>query len=208
MPVKNIIFDLGGVLLNIDYMLTQKAFEDLGVQDAGGVYSQAAQRTLFDDFETGRINTVNFLEGLKEFCPNGVSSAQLQEAWNAMLLDFPAHRLTLLHRMKERYRIFLLSNTNAIHFEGFNRIILEQHGIDNFASLFHKAYYSHELGMRKPDAEIFEWVLKDQGLAKEETVFIDDSIQHVEGAQTTGLKALFKDAGRDVTEVLDEAGIG
>ena len=128
--IKNIIFDLGGVLLNIDYALTIKAFESHGVSNFEEVYSQAKQTDLFDKFETGKITENEFIEGIKSLIRKDIQKNQILEAWNAMLLDFPKERLSLLQEASKHYRIFLLSNTNETHITAFEKIIEEP-------SLFH-----------------------------------------------------------------------
>ena|ERR1700741_4362952 len=197
--VKNIIFDLGGVILRIDYLLTEKAFKDIGCMDFEKKYSQARQLPLFDDFETGRISVQHFVNELKKMLEIEVSDTAVINAWNAMLIDLPASRLHLLKELKSKYRIFLLSNTNEIHIKGFEKIIYEQHGITGLGDYFEKVYYSCRVNMRKPDAEIFELVLKENSLEAGETLFIDDSIQHVEGALKVGLQAKLLSKGVDVS---------
>ncbi|MDR4987474.1 MAG: hypothetical protein RG741_01385 [Bacteroidales bacterium] len=113
--VKNIIFDLGGVLLNIDYGLTIAAFKKLGVEDFDGFFTQAAQHKVFDRFDTGHVTPGEFRDRLRRLSGLNLSDRQIDDAWNAMLLDMPADRIKLLQKVRRNYRIFLLSNTNAIH---------------------------------------------------------------------------------------------
>lgn len=196
---KNIIFDLGGVILHIDYLLTEKAFKALGCVDFEKKYSQAKQLPLFDDFEKGKISNEDFVKELKKMLDMNVSDTDIINAWDAMLIDLPASRLQLLAELKKKYRTFLLSNTNEIHIKGFEKIIYEQHGISGLEAYFEKVYYSCRVNMRKPDAEIFELVLNENGLNPRETLFIDDSIQHIEGALKAGLQAKLLSGGVDVS---------
>ena len=191
--IKNIIFDLGGVLLNLDYSRTKHAFEKLGIDNFDSIYSQAQQSNLFDLFETGKIDRHHFLDGMKQYLPPGITSEQITNAWNGMLLDLPIERLELLKTVSKNYRIFLLSNTNEIHIDAFEKILFDQHNLKGLEPLFEKVYYSSRIQKRKPNAEIFEFVMNENKLNLSETVFFDDSIQHIKGAERVGLTAIFVD---------------
>lgn len=203
--VKNIIFDLGGVILNIDYRLTAKAFKEIGVINFDEIYSQAKQGQVFDKLETGELTPDEFREYMKEI----VSSLQLSDidkAWNAMLLDLPVQRIDLLKKLKNKYRLFLLSNTNEIHVKCFRKIIESSYGENIFDAIFEHQYYSSDIGMRKPNAECFQYVLEKNGIEPSETLFIDDSIQHVEGARKLKINAYHLIPGEDITTLfLDKA---
>lgn len=182
-----IIFDLGGVILNIDYGLTKKAFEQLGLSDFDAIYSKAAQSGIFDLFETGQISSARFINHMLDHLPSGTTANQVVDAWNAMLLDLPQKKLDFLLQLKQNKRIFLLSNTNEIHVEKFNRIVHRATGNESLNPYFEKVYFSNVLGMRKPHAETFLHVCAENDLDVATTFFIDDSIQHVEGAREAGL---------------------
>lgn len=184
-----IIFDLGGVILNIDYNLTKVAFEELGIDDFDAIYSQAKQNDLFDLLETGQISSQHFINKMLDFLPSGTSPNKVVKAWNAMLLDLPKERLDLLKNLKAKYRTFLLSNTNEIHVDAFHSIIKKQHGLNNLDSFFEKTYYSNELQKRKPDVSTFIYLCEENNLDPKNTLFIDDSIQHIAGAREAGLNA-------------------
>lgn len=198
--IHNIIFDFGGVIINIDYKITIEAFKKLGIDNFDALYSQAAQSNLFDDIETGKISPQHFINGLLELLPNGISPNQVVHAWNAMLLDIPKSRIELLKQLSTKYRIFLLSNTNSIHIDAALRTWnkASDHPIE---SVFESIYLSHEVGMRKPNVEIFEYVCEQHELNMEETLFIDDSIQHIEGANKSGLQTLHLTGGLDIQDV-------
>ncbi len=183
----NIIFDFGGVILNLDYQRTTTAFQKLGVKDFAESYSQLEQDELFDRFERGEISPAIFRDGLRSAFLHSVSDEQLDRAWNAMLLDLPSVRLELLRKLGTEKRISLLSNTNEIHVESFEAALKRDHGLDDLSGLFEKVYYSCRTGMRKPETRIFEMVLREQGYSASETLFIDDSPQHIEGARKAGL---------------------
>lgn len=186
---KAIIFDLGGVIINLDYHRTANAFIDLGLKNFNEIYSKAQQSHLFDDFEKGIMPATEFRSELRRYLPHAISDEQIDAAWNAMLLDIPPARLEFLKQVGKKYRIFLLSNTNFIHVRAFTKMAEVVYGKKGLESCFEKHYYSCDMGMRKPDAEIFERVLADNKLIREETLFIDDSVQHIAGAGLVGLTA-------------------
>jgi glucose-1-phosphatase len=192
---KNIIFDLGGVILNIDYQLSIKAFQNLGIANFEMVYSQAQQERLFDLYETGHISSEDFINGICGKCGLALEKEGVIAAWNAMLLDLPMERLNLLEKLKSHYRTFLLSNTNEIHISAYSKYLSEEFGFASLGNYFEKQYLSYEIGLRKPDKEVFEFVLQENGLKPGETLFIDDSIQHIEGAKSAGIDAFHLTGG-------------
>ncbi|MFP4691471.1 MAG: HAD family hydrolase [Bacteroidales bacterium] len=205
MNIRNIIFDLGGVLLNIDYQATINAFKKLGMKDFDEFFTQAAQHQLFDRLDKGEVSPPAFREELRRLSGLEVSDEEIDSAWNAMLLDLPAKRLALLERVGKRYRTFLLSNTNSIHYPAYMDYLNRHYGIADLSDLFNKQYLSFQVGMRKPDRDIFRHVLSDQALQAGETLFIDDSVQHVKGAREAGLNAVWLDVQhREVSDLFTE----
>lgn len=203
MQIKNVIFDLGGVLLNIDYHLTIQAFVDIGMSNFQELFTQAQQSELFDKIEVGEISSDEFLAEIKALMPSYVSEVAIRTAWNAMLLDLPSERLDFLLAVKEKYNTALLSNTNSIHLESFYKELKKVHNLKSLDDYFHKVYFSCDLGMRKPNPEIFLRVCELEGFNPSETLFIDDTIQHVEGAKQAGLQALHLDVkNTDVINLL------
>lgn len=196
-----IIFDLGGVILNIDYHLTKEAFEKLGIEDFDVIYSQAKQTDIFDKLETGKISAQHFINKMLDFLPAGTSPNAVVKAWNAMLLDLPKVRLDLLSSLKQKYTTLLLSNTNEIHVDAFHAIIQQQHGLKNLENFFDTAYYSNELGRRKPDVDTFTHLCEIHQLNPSSTLFIDDSIQHIEGAKKAGLLAYHLKPGECIEDL-------
>ena len=187
--IKNIIFDLGGVILNIDYHLTINAFKQLGFDDFDKLFTKAQQTGVFDKLDKGLVTPAEFRDGIRQLANKPFTDEQIDNAWNAMLLDFPTPRLKLLEQIHNQYRTFLLSNTNQIHIEVYNQILHNTFGVKNLSHFFEKEYYSHEIHMRKPDAEIFEFIIHQNELRAEETLFIDDSEQHIMGAKSVGIHA-------------------
>ncbi len=195
--IKNIIFDLGGVIINLSYAATSQAFKNAGVQNFDDIYSKAHQNNLFDELDKGFLSPEAFCEEVRRLTGLALSNGQIYDAWNAMLLDIPAERLALIHELKKKYNIYLLSNTNKIHVEQFSKYIDQAHGLAYYFDCFHKTYYSCDIGMRKPDREIFEFVLKENNLNAAETFFIDDSIQHIKGAEPLGIKTYLLDVKKE-----------
>ncbi len=202
MAVKNIIFDLGGVILDIDYQLTESAFKALGGADFEALYSQARQTDLFDAFEKGEIEEAAFFFKLKSLMGLEVPQNALKEAWNAMLIGLPYENYSLLRKLTGRYRLFLLSNTNQTHINAFTKLIQRVCPMREFENLFEKVYYSNRIGLKKPDEAPFLKILAENGLSADETVFIDDSIQHVKGAAKTGIHAYLLEKGTSTEALL------
>jgi len=185
--IKNIIFDFGGVICDIDVNLTKKAFVELGWRTADQGRSISDSKGLFEQLETGVISPQQFRSELRKFFDRPVSDAQLDEAWNRLLLDIHPERIRLLEDLRGTYRIFLLSNSNEIHYNKYVRDFRERFGYPDFDALFEKAYFSFRIGLKKPSPEIFEYVLKESRLEPSETLFIDDTLMHVEGAAKAGI---------------------
>ena len=203
--IKNILFDLGGVLYHIDYNLTKKAFEKLGVNDFNTYYSQQQQNELFDNLETGKISSKEFISKMLEILPSS-SEEDVVDAWNALLIGFTKENINLLKYLSGKYKLYLLSNTNAIHIEKINNDLQDLFGYTALNEFFIKTYLSHEIGRRKPDIETFEWLLKDAGIKAEETLFIEDSVQHIESAKKTGIKTVMWVSNKPITAFfLDKA---
>lgn len=188
--IKNIIFDLGGVFLNIDFGLTNKAFIDLGVLQFNEMFTQHFSNPLFELLETGKISEEEFYEAFRQESKMHLTNEQIKFAWNALLLDFPPERIEWLEKIGKKYRIFLFSNTNQIHYDQFIADFTKQYPGKNFDAFFQKAYYSQHLGLRKPYPESFQAILDEQGLLPEETLFIDDTIKNVEAAKELGLQTI------------------
>lgn len=196
-----IIFDLGGVILNIDYHKTSQAFKSLGISNFDELYSQAKQNHIFDDLEKGLIEPKVFYDYVRSASQLGLTDDQIENAWNAMLLELPVHRIKLLQDIGKKYPIYLFSNTNEIHLNAFRQIIGRQHGnSDLLEDLFIETYYSHEINMRKPDANGFLKIIEDNQLDIATTLFIDDSEQHIIGANSIGLQTHWLNSG-DISDL-------
>ena len=200
--IKYIIFDLGGVLLNISYQNTIEEFEKLGMENSSAFYSKKLQTNIFNLLETGEISENEFIKVIKQSCKS-VTPKQILYAWNSMLLDLPKNRINLLINLKKEYQIFLLSNTNEIHISKFKNIMGEEE-YNKFYNLFNKIYYSHEIGMRKPNAEAFRLILDENNLKTKEVLFIDDSPQHIDGAKKLGIQTYHLKDDEEITTVFPD----
>ena len=202
--IRNVIFDFGGVLFEIDYELPAKAFEELGFPGFRNFYTQAAQNPMFDLLETGKVSNEEFLAFLKDMVPSATRE-QVLHAWNVILLHIMPEEVDVVKSVKRAgYRTFLLSNTNAIHVEEFEKMIASRMDIDDFKSAFELIYYSNELGLKKPYPETFLHVCALNQLDPKETLFIDDSLQHVLGAQQAGLQAYHLKPGERISRLMTE----
>jgi putative hydrolase of the HAD superfamily len=187
--IKNIIFDFGGVICNIDVTLTEHAFHKLGLQRFDKKKAVTDTAGLFEQFETGRISPDDFRCQVRSHFGSSLSDQVIDEAWNALLLDIPPERIRILEGLRKNYRIFLLSNSNKIHYDHYLNDFRIRYGFQDFDALFEKAWFSFNIGLKKPDPTIFKFVLQYSGLQPDETLFIDDTLIHVVSAQRTGLNA-------------------
>ena len=198
--IRNIIFDLGGVLLNIDPKKTIEAFGELGMEQLVGDKGHNYDHDIFYLMEQGKVSSDEFRKGVLKLLPNPVSYQQIDDAWTAMLLDFPAIRVQLLQSLHKQYNIFLFSNTNAIHVDKFHANFRQQHGLE-VTTLFDKDFYSNEIGYRKPSAESYHEIIRRAGINPVESLFIDDSYPNIEGATLAGLKGYWLEPGQKVEEI-------
>ena len=198
--IKHIIFDLGGVILNIDYRRPQEEFKKLGIADVEALYSKSSQTELFDLLETGQIGEDEFVERIQDLAGIKLRHSDVIHAWNSILLDYPLRRLQILQQLQLHYNLFLLSNTNEIHERAFNTLLQETCGYPSLAVFFDKVYLSHRVGLRKPNPAIFQMVLDQNGLTPSETLFIDDSPQHIESAAAMGIQTIHMKDGMSMEE--------
>src|SRR6266536_2310312 len=169
--IKAIIFDFGGVILNIDFNKISKAFADLGVEHFDEMYSQQKADHLFRHLEEGKLSEEEFYSAFRRSIQFTLTDEQIKNAWNALLVNYREEALQTLKRIRPKYKLYLLSNTNSIHVEAFNKMYNEQVGEGSLEDYFDKIYYSHEIGVRKPDKEPYEYVLKENNLNAAETLF-------------------------------------
>jgi len=186
--IKNLIFDLGGVIINLETARTFQAFAQLAGCSVEEVKSKISEVTFFNEYEKGMLADHEFRANISTFLNTKVTDDQIDTAWNAMLLDIPKEKYQLLLKLKSGYQVFLLSNTNNIHLQSVNQIVFNDTGRSGLGHYFHKDYYSHLMKMRKPDPEIFQRVLFENNLAANETLFLDDNVENIQGAKSLGIQ--------------------
>ncbi|UCG27258.1 MAG: HAD family phosphatase [Bacteroidales bacterium] len=185
--IRNIIFDLGSVLLDIDVDRTLSSFDEIGIpgRDLVAIYKE--KDNFFLLLERGEINANTFRDNLRNLSRNHLSNDQIDTAWNAMVIGFEAVKIELLKGLKNKYDLYLLSNTNEIHEPVYARQFIETSGGASLHEIFTKVYYSYVVKRSKPDPEIYRHVLNDARLIAEESLFIDDLQSNIEAAAEFGL---------------------
>jgi putative hydrolase of the HAD superfamily len=196
--IDAIVFDFGDVFINLNKNAVAAGFKKLGLKKW---HEDLNQLNL--QFEKGEINRHDFLNGIKIYIPDA-SITQIEKVWNSILADFPLYRLEFLQKLSKKYRLFLLSNTDAIHIANFEQSIGTSFYSD-FYDCFEKVYFSFEIGMRKPDSEIYEFVLNDQKLVAKNTLFIDDKKENTDAALSVGMQVWHLQVGKeDVLDLYDK----
>lgn len=200
--IKNIIFDFGGVLLNLDYNLTYAQLSEVMGVDVQSDNIPAQIFKIMLGYEKGEINTETFLWNLqKESSKLTPQPHKLIKAWNAMLLGWNPARFEFLERLRKDYKVYLLSNTNDLHLEWVMKDLKKNHKIKDFNSrFFDQTFYSNMMRMRKPEKKIYERVLKEAGIKGDETLFIDDNIENVIKARKVGIHAVCHDPNDEIIQ--------
>ncbi len=188
--INAIIFDLGGVLFDINYQNTADAFAKLGMNNFVSAYSQAQQNQLFDEFEKGNVSNEIFRNFIRENISHQLLDEEIDAAWCAMLIGMEPIKFETLKKVGAHFPIFLLSNTNAIHLPKVHEMIAQKTPENSLEKSFLHCYFSNQIHLRKPDAAAFEIILQENNLQPENTLFLDDSIQHIVGAQKIRLQAI------------------
>lgn len=201
--IKNIIFDLGKVLLNLDFNASILAFQKLGLSKDVLDNQHAYSDPVFYELEVGKVSPEEFCARVRKVLKNqDAADNQIEDAWYAMILDIPANRVKVVQELAKNYNVYLFSNTNKIHIDRLHKAFKAEHGID-FPSLFVKDYYSHEIHERKPDISSYQKVIELSGVNPDETVFIDDLEKNILGAQKAGLKTFWLKDGMEMTEIFE-----
>lgn len=196
--IRNIIFDFGGVLLNINPLLALEEFVKLSGIGREELWERLVNEKIFEKYDTGEYTSDRFRDELRRILDKNATDQQLDDAWNALLLDFPVERVRLLQSLQPNYRVFLLSNTNEIHFKKYTLDFLIINGFE-MGTLFEKLYLSYEIGIHKPEAGIYAFVLENSKLIAGESLFIDDSPANVEAAAKLGFEGLHLSNGQEIT---------
>ena len=175
-------------MLDIDYQKCIGAFKNLGITNFDDMFSQFKADALFEKLETGELCDADFYSAIKKRTKSAISNTEIDNAWNALILHFRIESINVLEKLSHKYKLYLLSNTNNIHLKCFKKLFTQETGKASLDSCFIKAWYSNELGLRKPGAKIFEFVLQAENLNAAETLFIDDTFSNIETAQKLGFK--------------------
>ncbi len=201
--IKNILFDLGHVLLDLNFERSENHFKALLQEDFEKVYLGLHEQGHFLNYELGLFDEQAFIEKIKKGSRHQISEAAIIDAWNSMLVEIPPQRIQMLEELKNNFNVFLLSNTNATHIDWLDGHLQQAHKRDIRyfeQKLFQKAYYSHQLHLRKPNKDIYEFVLQNANLNPEETLFIDDREDNIEGARSLGIKGYCHSVGEEIAE--------
>ena len=189
--IENIIFDLGGVIINLNNKLTENAFVELGAKDFNQFFGHGFAASFFKEYEIGKITNEAFINNVKQLGElSKHSDEKIINAWNVMLLNFPKERIELIKELGKRYRIFLFSNTNGLHYEAVRKIYHDTFN-DEMDDLFEKTYYSHTHQMRKPDVSSYQFIINENKLNAASTLFVDDAFVNIQGAIHSGLQGLY-----------------
>jgi glucose-1-phosphatase len=207
--IRNIIFDFGGVICDLDIHRSVEKFAAFGEPKPEAVLPEADRQKKFQDlvdaYEMGLYSTQGFRNRIKEYYLKEPTNDQVDEAWNILLVGIPEHRIRLLETIRGNYRIFLLSNSNELHYNFYRKNFLEPFGYKEFSDLFERAWFSFRIGMKKPDHNIFDFVLHDKGLIPDETLFIDDTEVHIRSAESVGMNGLHLTPGQDISDLFTPA---
>jgi HAD superfamily hydrolase (TIGR01509 family) len=201
--IRNIVFDLGGVLLNIDPKKTIEGFARLGMKQLIDKKGHTYEHDIFYLMEQGKVSPKEFRNGVRKLISGEMTDKQIDTAWCAMLLDFPKVRVELLRKLRKNFKIYLFSNTNAIHVEKYHSDFRKQHGFE-VSTLFETDFYSNEIGFRKPASEAFQEIIRLSGIKPEESIFIDDSQLNVDAAIASGMKGYWLEPGLKIEEIFQE----
>jgi FMN phosphatase YigB (HAD superfamily) len=206
--IKNFIFDYGNVIFSIDFGRVQQSLKGLGISNVDEFYGHLKQDEIFDQFDRGHITAAEFRNRIREKAGNSsLTDEEIDTAWNSILVGIADGNHELLLSLKDKYRTFLLSNINEIHFDFIMKYLKKEFGFVNNDHLFEKVYYSHFTGMRKPEIAIFEKVLSENGLNPAETLFIDDSPQHLEAAKSLGIQTFLMTAPDTILAFAEREGL-
>jgi glucose-1-phosphatase len=201
--LKNIIFDLGNVIIDIDFPRSEQELKRILTNDLEEKLRNINQNDLFLRYEVGNITETEFLATLKNISEHEVENQAIIDAWNAMLIGFKPARFEMLLRLAKKYNLFVLSNTNKTHIDWVHNDLKNNHNIVDYeTNFFKKVYYSHEINLRKPNVEIYEYVLRDAKLIAEETLFIDDNFDNIEAAKTLNIQTIHHLLGNEIVDAL------
>lgn len=199
--IETIIFDLGGVILDISPAETERRFAELGIEVTHEMFHITPEKNPFTLLEQGAISHDEFYDGVRDAFGTDLTNDQIRYAWDGMLLGWTPERVELIKELRKHYRILLLSNTNGVHYDTYTRTFKETFGFP-FEELFDELYVSHEMGFRKPHRDIYDKLIADSGITPDRSVFIDDTLQNIEGCEAAGIKGYHLTGGEDIRDIL------
>ena len=202
--IKHIIFDLGEVIINVNPAAVKEYMKDKGVGNVDELHLKLLDKDIYHKLETGKITPDEFRAAIRDIVDIPVTDNEIDEAWNAMLLDIPRERIKFMTRLKSKYKLYLLSNTNVIHWECYDRYFQDNFDYPGINTFFTKTWYSHLMGVRKPDPAIFKMVLDDGQFNPSEVAFIDDLKDNVDAAATLGIHPVHLPPGKEIMDLFDE----
>jgi len=199
--ISTLIFDFGGVLIDLDMNQSILNFKKLGVENVENYLSNFGQSGFFMQLEKGKISAEEFRSEIRKMTTNTITDKEIDDAWNAFLVRIPSEKLDIVYQLRKKFRVIMLSNTNAIHFPYAERTFFsyKNRGIDEY---FDKCYRSYDMKMAKPDAEIFEAILSQEQVAPNQCLLLDDGPKNIEQAQKMGFQTYFVDPKEDLSFLL------
>jgi FMN phosphatase YigB (HAD superfamily) len=200
--INAIIFDIGNVIVDIDYDTMVAEFKNIAKFDFREIIQYTHQDHFFDQFEKGQISAADFRHTLRQYLKDDTTDKQINHAWNSILVTYPASKFELLRRLRSKYQVYALSNINEIHLDGIDQYVTPAFQVADMRSFFDHAYYSHEMGFRKPENEIYQAVIDHAGLDPARTLFIDDKAENTEAAAAHGLQVYHLTDRDSLLEVL------
>lgn len=199
--IQNIIFDFGNVLFDLDLDSIGRQMRSLVGDRYEQVYRRLQHDKVFELYETGGLSTEEFIDAIRHAGEGTLSAEQIVAAWNSIFIGMPRARFDLLLQLRQQYQVFLLSNINELHADWIDAYLLREHGITDFQSrYFDGVYYSHLIRLRKPEREIYEYVLADAELAPGQTLFFDDLESNVEAARRLGIRGIRHNPSQEIAE--------
>jgi glucose-1-phosphatase len=198
--IKNLIFDFGGVIIDIDPIRVGQSFKELGVKNLEKINKLAVTKELYLDLEKGLITPAEFRDGLRAVSGLKLTDEQIDGAWNSMILDFPKPHFELLKKLKNNYNVYLLSNTNEIHYQYFNQYVKNNLGVNSLDDIFTQCFYSHRMKLRKPDQEIYTKMLETARIKPSESLYIDDLEENVQAARELGIHGIIHRSNEEVNQ--------
>ncbi len=205
--IKNIIFDFGGVIINLDMetpLQLMSLHTKLNVND---VWKEIQNAKVIELYETGILDDDEFRNSIRNFLNSNIDNEIIDQIWNSLLLNIPPERIEILRKIRKNYNSFLLSNSNSIHYDYYLNQLKLRYGYSDFDELFDKAYFSFKIKKLKPSPEIFLHVIEEQNINPEETLFIDDSLINILAAQKIGLQTIHLTEKMNLNELFDMNGL-